>query len=215
MQVLTKQIHRHNQFLPTKQGTIGIVLFLLDVAEVFPPNYLTTKNNQPVADGYGSKMVMFRIFVHCGLYYLWFRKLKRLIQASDDSDDADCTQLNKLSTKQYIGLGLSLSGHILYNYCKIYLGKMFTYEVGIMSGHQLIQSGPYQFLRHPGYSGLLLYLLGDALYFDTILSYTTFLSYLYVLMNRIQVEESTLVQEFGDDYKQYQKRSWRLLPFFY
>jgi len=215
MQGLTKQLQKHNQFLPTKQGTIGIALFLLDIGEIFPPNYLFTKNGRKVADSYGPPMIMFRIAVHCGLYYLWFRRLKRLFQPSEDSEDPNYNELNKLSTQQKIGIGLSLTGHVFYNYCKIYLGKMFTYEVGITSEHKLIQTGPYSFLRHPGYSGLLLYLFGDALYFNTVFSYITFLSYLNYLMNRITVEEACLIEEFGDTYHSYRNKSWRLIPFFY
>jgi len=207
MQVLTKQIHKHHQFVSTKQGVIGIALFLLDIGEVFPPNYLYSKEGRKVADGYGIPMIMLRISVHCGLYYLWFRRLKKLFQPADDNEDTNYKELNTLSTQQKIGLGMSLTGHIFYNYCKVYLGKMFTYEVGITNEHKLIQTGPYSFLRHPGYSGLLLYLFGDALYFNTVFSYVTFLSYLHYLMNRTTVEEACLVEEFKSEYESYRKKS--------
>src|SRR3954453_20654307 len=41
-----------------------------------------------------------------------------------------------------------------------YLGKFFTVDVAIHSGHRVIQTGPYRFIRHPSYTGALLAFIG-------------------------------------------------------
>ena len=44
------------------------------------------------------------------------------------------------------------------------LGHMFTFEVGIRKDHRLVQTGPYAILRHPSYTGLLVGIIGIALF---------------------------------------------------
>ncbi|KAJ6557197.1 hypothetical protein B0H10DRAFT_1846846, partial [Mycena sp. CBHHK59/15] len=52
-----------------------------------------------------------------------------------------------------------LGGFIRYRcYCE--LGKLFTFEMSIRDGHKLVQTGPYQLVRHPGYAGVLLTVVG-------------------------------------------------------
>jgi protein-S-isoprenylcysteine O-methyltransferase Ste14 len=40
------------------------------------------------------------------------------------------------------------------------LGRMFTYDLRITEHHRLITSGPYAFVRHPSYTGLMVTMLG-------------------------------------------------------
>ena len=97
-----------------------------------------------------------------------------------------------------------------------YLGKFFTVDVAIHSGHHIIESGPYRFVRHPSYTGALLAFLGLGLsignwYSVAIFILPTFLAFLA----RIKVEEHALVEAMGDQYRSYQRRTKRLLPLVY
>ncbi|KAG0357886.1 hypothetical protein BG005_003001 [Podila minutissima] len=51
---------------------------------------------------------------------------------------------------------LSLSGFALRKWSFVTLDRFFTYQLTIRSGHKLVQSGPYTYLRHPSYTGALM-----------------------------------------------------------
>ena len=53
----------------------------------------------------------------------------------------------------------SLGGLIRYK-CYRALGTMFTFEMSIRKDHMLVTSGPYSIVRHPGYTGIFLVVIG-------------------------------------------------------
>lgn len=58
---------------------------------------------------------------------------------------------------------MALSGVALCQWSVLTLGRFFTERVAICRDHQVVTSGPYRFVRHPGYAGTLLTVLGLAL----------------------------------------------------
>ena len=60
------------------------------------------------------------------------------------------------------GVVLFVAGLLLRWWAIIVLGRFFTVDVSIAEGHELIESGPYRFIRHPSYTGALLAFLGFA-----------------------------------------------------
>jgi protein-S-isoprenylcysteine O-methyltransferase Ste14 len=112
------------------------------------------------------------------------------------------------------GVGLMLLGIALRWYSVAILGRYFTFDVAIHDGQGLIEAGPYRYLRHPSYSGALLSLLGFSLSLGNWAGLAASLSCLgFAYAYRIPIEESALVSALGETYKQYQKRTWRLVPF--
>ncbi|MBX6770343.1 MAG: isoprenylcysteine carboxylmethyltransferase family protein [Chloroflexi bacterium] len=96
------------------------------------------------------------------------------------------------------------------------LGRFFTRAVVIQPGQQLIQSGPYRLVRHPGYAGSLLTLLGLGLALTNWLSVVVILAvaglgYGY----RVRVEEQALCAAFGEEYIRYMRRTRRFIPFIF
>ena len=63
----------------------------------------------------------------------------------------------------WAGCALFRLGLMLRWYSIIYLGRFFTVNVAIHSGHEIIDTGPYRYIRHPSYTGALLAFLGLAL----------------------------------------------------
>ncbi len=57
----------------------------------------------------------------------------------------------------------TLGGYIRYR-CYQELGRLFTFEMSIREGHELIRTGPYTVVRHPGYSGVICAILGIVLW---------------------------------------------------
>ncbi|MDP3728929.1 MAG: isoprenylcysteine carboxylmethyltransferase family protein [bacterium] len=111
-----------------------------------------------------------------------------------------------------LGLLLFLIGAIIRTTARIQLGELFTFNVKIMEGHKVKQDGLYAYMRHPGYTGLLLEVIGWCIFFQTWLG---FLAAIFFLLPagyyRMRVEEQTLEQAFSD-YKEYKQRVKALIP---
>jgi protein-S-isoprenylcysteine O-methyltransferase Ste14 len=114
------------------------------------------------------------------------------------------------------GICLMLLGVALRWYSVSVLGKYFTFDVAIHSGQVLVEVGPYRYIRHPSYSGALLSLLGFGLALGNWAGLAASLLCLgFAYAYRIPVEEAALASALGETYKQYLKRTWRLVPFLF
>jgi protein-S-isoprenylcysteine O-methyltransferase len=114
---------------------------------------------------------------------------------------------------QYAGLFLIAGGLALREWAIVRLGRFFSRTVEIETGHQLITTGPYQWIRHPAYTGMILIYLGLALSLGTWLgSIFTLVLMLAATAYRIHVEEQVLLENFGQVYRDYMQHTWRLLP---
>jgi protein-S-isoprenylcysteine O-methyltransferase len=112
-----------------------------------------------------------------------------------------------------IGLGVSGLGAVLRWWAIWHLGRFFTVDVAVAHDHRVVDDGPYRYVRHPSYSGLLLEFLGlslvpGALWTVFIILIPTFVALWY----RIQVEEEALGAALGPAYADYKRRTTRLIP---
>jgi protein-S-isoprenylcysteine O-methyltransferase len=113
----------------------------------------------------------------------------------------------------FTGICLMLLGTAFRWYCVRVLGKYFTFDVAIQGGHALIEVGPYHYIRHPSYSGALLTLLGFGLALGNWAGLAAVLLCMgFAYSYRIPVEEAALTLALGETYRQYQERTWRLIP---
>jgi protein-S-isoprenylcysteine O-methyltransferase Ste14 len=92
------------------------------------------------------------------------------------------------------------------------LGRRFSGLVAIQPGHELVTDGPYRFVRHPSYLGMMLALAGWALVFRSGVGLAATAVGLVVLGRRIEDEEALLASQFGSAWTDYCRRTWRLLP---
>ncbi len=117
---------------------------------------------------------------------------------------------------KYTGLFLMIFGILARIAVIKSLGKFFTVDVTIREGHQLKTNGIYSILRHPSYAASLLTFLGLGLYLNNYLSLAiafipTFIAFNY----RISIEETALIEQFGNQYREYMKKVKKLIPFIY
>ncbi len=96
------------------------------------------------------------------------------------------------------------------------LGRLFTFEIGIRKEHQIIDEGPYQWIRHPSYTGYLLVILGMGFCYASLFCIIgTFLPALGFLILRIHAEEKMLMKYFEPAYVDYSHRTKKLIPFIF
>jgi protein-S-isoprenylcysteine O-methyltransferase Ste14 len=111
-----------------------------------------------------------------------------------------------------LGVILIGSGLVLAVWARIYLGRNWGMPMSEKDEPELVTSGPYRYVRHPIYSGLLLAMLGTAL--------ATNLWWLIALVAiggyfvySATVEERMLTSAFPAAYPTYRAGTKMLIPF--
>jgi len=116
----------------------------------------------------------------------------------------------------YAGTGLLVAGSLLRRYCFRALGKYFTAAVTVSADQPVIASGPYRWIRHPGYTAGFVVFLGIGLALGNWLSLIIFfLEICYVYSRRVKAEEKALLSVVGEPYRAYMARTKRFIPFIF
>jgi protein-S-isoprenylcysteine O-methyltransferase Ste14 len=114
------------------------------------------------------------------------------------------------------GLMLMLGGTICRIWCIRALGKFFTATVRTQEKQRIITIGTYKVIRHPSYLGAFMAALGSSVFlhafFATIITTLVLFTAYYF---RIKVEEEALINEFGDEYRNYRLRTKKFIPYVY
>jgi protein-S-isoprenylcysteine O-methyltransferase Ste14 len=93
------------------------------------------------------------------------------------------------------------------------LGTNWSITLEIREQHRLITQGVYHRIRHPMYSALALYSIGQALVIPNwVAGPSNLIAFAILLALRVHAEERMMVREFGDDYALYSARTKRLIP---
>ena len=114
----------------------------------------------------------------------------------------------------YLGLSVVNIGIVFRLLSVRSLGKFFTVSVTIRQDHQLKTDGFYKYLRHPSYAASLISFVGLGVALNNWISLGLLSVAIFsVFVIRIRVEEKVLVEQFGDQYLEYKKSTWALIPF--
>ncbi|KAI0341045.1 hypothetical protein BDW22DRAFT_1485540 [Trametopsis cervina] len=129
-----------------------------------------------------------------------------------------------------LGAGLAVLGAALRVWCYAVLGHRFTYEVALRREHTLVCSAPYNWVRHPSYTGFFMHLAGIALvlyapggwnaecgqigaraaarFWMTTTAYTS-----WSVWRRGEAEDALLRARFGEAWEAYRRDvPWRFFP---
>jgi protein-S-isoprenylcysteine O-methyltransferase Ste14 len=110
------------------------------------------------------------------------------------------------------GLTLTAIGIAFAVWARFYIGQNWSSAVSIKVGHQLVRTGPYAWVRHPIYSGLLLAMIGTALALRESrgLLATGLLWVAFWMKSRM--EEGFMLKAFGSAYEDYSRSTGALVP---
>lgn len=119
-----------------------------------------------------------------------------------------------LSAVQFVGVPLVAVGITARVVARLTLGKGFSPIVQTTESHKLITTGIYGTIRHPSYLGTLCLLIGFPVCFGSIVGLGNAIAVgVPVLIYRIHVEERALKAWFGEEYKEYRRKTSRLIPY--
>jgi protein-S-isoprenylcysteine O-methyltransferase Ste14 len=111
------------------------------------------------------------------------------------------------------GLALAWAGIAFRLWAISTLGGFFKTAVVIQENHRVVERGPYRWLRHPSYTGLLAVTVGLGLAEGDWIGLTIMLAGpLAAFLVRIRVEERALLRALGREYADYAQRTARLVP---
>jgi protein-S-isoprenylcysteine O-methyltransferase Ste14 len=113
---------------------------------------------------------------------------------------------------QVLGSALFLAGIGLAVWARIHLGRNWGMPMTLKDEPELVTSGPYRFIRHPIYSGILLAMLGTAIATNVywLIALVVLGSY---FVYSARTEEQLMLSSFPDAYASYMSRTKMLIPF--
>jgi protein-S-isoprenylcysteine O-methyltransferase Ste14 len=112
------------------------------------------------------------------------------------------------------GVLLAAAGIAFAIWARAHLGKYWSGDVTIRQEHRLIRSGPYRFVRHPIYTGMLLALIGSVLVVGEYRALVGFAVILVGFINKARKEESFLQIQFGPEFEEHKRHTGFFFPRF-
>jgi protein-S-isoprenylcysteine O-methyltransferase Ste14 len=113
----------------------------------------------------------------------------------------------------WIGAVLCGCGLALAIWARLILGRNWSGFVTLKEDHELVQRGPYRFVRHPIYTGLQSMVLGTAIAFGSLGAFIAVPLVFLSFWIKLSQEERLMLKQFPDDYPDYQRRVKRIIPF--
>jgi protein-S-isoprenylcysteine O-methyltransferase Ste14 len=113
----------------------------------------------------------------------------------------------------WVGAALTLTGLLFTVWARVHLGRNWSGTVTVKQDHDLITGGPYKFVRHPIYTGLLLALIGFALARGEWRGVVAVALAAGSFWRKLRIEERWMREQFGDAYEDYRRRVAALIPF--
>jgi protein-S-isoprenylcysteine O-methyltransferase Ste14 len=112
-----------------------------------------------------------------------------------------------------VGLALMAAGVLVRQWAIFVLGRFFTVDVRVHPDQTVVDRGPYRWVRHPSYSGLVLFFVGVGL---ALSNWASLIVLALVptagLLVRIHSEERALSAGQGEEYRRYAATHRRLFP---
>lgn len=108
---------------------------------------------------------------------------------------------------------LCLAGLAFALWARFTLGRNWSGVVTLKEGHELVERGPYRFVRHPIYAGMLMMFFATALVQSHVAGFVGVLLMFASFWVKLDCEERLMLQQFPERYAAYQQRVKRIIPF--
>ena len=112
-----------------------------------------------------------------------------------------------------VGVALLVLGLAFTVWARLHLGRNWSGTVTLKEGHELIRSGPYAYVRHPIYTGLLVALLGSAVACGELRAMIGLSVVAGAFILKLRLEERLMREIFPGQYQRYCAQVPALVPF--
>jgi protein-S-isoprenylcysteine O-methyltransferase Ste14 len=112
----------------------------------------------------------------------------------------------------WLGIAITVLGFAFTLWARAILGGNWSGLVTIKVGHKLVRTGPYRFVRHPIYTGILIALAGTALAYDRWRGIVAVVLFWVAFTIKRLKEEQFMRQTFGDQYIDYSRTTGAIFP---
>jgi protein-S-isoprenylcysteine O-methyltransferase Ste14 len=111
-----------------------------------------------------------------------------------------------------VGVVITVAGLGVAIWARAFLGRNWSSTVTIKVEHELITNGPYRWVRHPIYSGMILALLGTALARDQVRGCLAVVLLYAGFKIKSGIEERFMLNTFGAEYESYSRNTGAIFP---
>lgn len=112
----------------------------------------------------------------------------------------------------WAGIAITWVGVAVAIWARYSLGQYWSARVTLKEGHRLIHSGPYAYVRHPIYAGMLIGCIGATMVVGEWRGIVAIILLLLAHSRKALREEALLTKEFGEQYATYRRRTGFLFP---
>jgi protein-S-isoprenylcysteine O-methyltransferase Ste14 len=112
----------------------------------------------------------------------------------------------------WIGVALVVAGLAFAIWARVHLGSNWSGTVTVKQRHELIRSGPYAYVRHPIYTGLITALLGTTLASATVHAALGLAIIVAAFLRKSRIEERFMRETFPGEYQRYSAEVPALIP---
>jgi protein-S-isoprenylcysteine O-methyltransferase Ste14 len=108
---------------------------------------------------------------------------------------------------------LCIAGLTFALWARVTLGRNWSGLVTLKEGHELVERGPYRFVRHPIYTGMLTMFFATALVQRHVAGFAGVLLIFVSFWIKLGLEEDLMLRQFPERYAAYQQHAKRIIPF--
>lgn len=112
----------------------------------------------------------------------------------------------------FAGVAVLVAGLAFSVWARRWLGRNWSGVVTLKQDHELVRGGPYRYVRHPIYTGILFGFVGSAIARDEWRGVLAVAIAYLALWRKLRLEERWMVERFGDAYREFQARVPALIP---
>lgn len=113
---------------------------------------------------------------------------------------------------EWLGIGITAAGLAFAVWARAYLGTNWSGAVTVKVGHELVRSGPYRWVRHPIYAGMILAMLGTALERRQVRGLIAVVLLYAGFKIKSKIEEQAMAATFGSQYAEYASTTGAIIP---